>query len=155
MSSSAASFASALSEARSTAKLSLRSLGSKIGVSAAYLSKIERGDWPPPADDKVLALAKALRTDAAAWIHLAQQGRAQKASVARHAPSRSVEVALSGVGLRAALRTVQTILQEGLAHGYFEATIAGEVEPSGDRLLTVRAGRVYRFRVPVKERRRA
>jgi transcriptional regulator with XRE-family HTH domain len=145
------SFGSALQDARSTAKLSLRALASEVGVSAAYLSKIETGQWPPPADDKVLGLAKALRVDAAAWIHLAHQEKAQKGSRTRLAPATSVEQHLSGVGIRAALRAVETILREGVAHGFFEASIACETEGSGSRLVTIRAGRLYRFRVPAKE----
>lgn len=39
---------------------SLRQVAGRIGVEPSYLSKIERGDQPPPSEDKIKALAKDL-----------------------------------------------------------------------------------------------
>lgn len=41
----------------------LRRFAKIVGVSATYLSKIERGEFAPPAEDKVRVIAKALRQD--------------------------------------------------------------------------------------------
>src|SRR6202051_4949496 len=41
----------------------LREMAKMIGVSPTYLSKIERDEFPPPAEDKVRAIAKIIRCD--------------------------------------------------------------------------------------------
>lgn len=42
------------------ASFSLRQLATRIGVEPSYLSKVERGDQPPPSEEKIKALAKDL-----------------------------------------------------------------------------------------------
>jgi transcriptional regulator with XRE-family HTH domain len=44
--------------------ISLRSLAARAELSPTYMSKIERGDVPPPAEDKIRAIASALDQDA-------------------------------------------------------------------------------------------
>jgi transcriptional regulator with XRE-family HTH domain len=44
--------------------IGLREMANKIGVSPAYLSKIERDEFPPPAEDKVKAIAEIFGCDA-------------------------------------------------------------------------------------------
>ena len=39
---------------------SLRQVAKRIGVEPSYLSKVERGDQPPPSEKKIKALAKEL-----------------------------------------------------------------------------------------------
>jgi transcriptional regulator with XRE-family HTH domain len=39
---------------------SLRQVANRIGVEPSYLSKVERGDQPPPSEEKIKALAKEL-----------------------------------------------------------------------------------------------
>jgi transcriptional regulator with XRE-family HTH domain len=43
--------------------LGLRRFARDVGISPTYLSKIERGEFPPPAEDKVVAIADALGQD--------------------------------------------------------------------------------------------
>ena len=38
-------------------------MAKKIGVSPAYLSKIERGDFDPPAEDKIRKIAGTIDRD--------------------------------------------------------------------------------------------
>jgi transcriptional regulator with XRE-family HTH domain len=45
-------------------EIGLREMAKKIGVSPTYLSKIERDEFLPPAEDKVKAIAKILECDA-------------------------------------------------------------------------------------------
>jgi transcriptional regulator with XRE-family HTH domain len=45
-------------------KLGLREMARKIEVSPTYLSKVERDEFPPPAEDKVKAIARILGCDA-------------------------------------------------------------------------------------------
>jgi transcriptional regulator with XRE-family HTH domain len=42
-----------------------------VGVSATYLSKIERGEMPPPAEDRVKEIARLLDQDADELLALA------------------------------------------------------------------------------------
>jgi transcriptional regulator with XRE-family HTH domain len=44
--------------------IGLREMAKKIGVSPTYLSKIERDEFPPPAEDKVKTIAEILGCDA-------------------------------------------------------------------------------------------
>ncbi len=48
---------------REARDIGLREMAKKIGVSPTYLSKIERDGCPPPADDKVKAIAKIIACD--------------------------------------------------------------------------------------------
>jgi len=40
---------------------SLRQVASRIGVEPSYLSKVERGEQPPPSEKKIISLASELR----------------------------------------------------------------------------------------------
>lgn len=42
----------------------LRGVARRIGFQASYLSKIERGDTPPPSEERIVALAQVLAVDA-------------------------------------------------------------------------------------------
>ena len=49
---------------REAKDIGLREMAKKIGVSPTYMSKVERDDYPPPAEDKVKAIAKIIECDA-------------------------------------------------------------------------------------------
>ncbi len=44
-------------------EIGLREMAKMIGVSPTYLSKVERDEFPPPAEDKVKAIAKIIECD--------------------------------------------------------------------------------------------
>ncbi|MGD9880357.1 MAG: helix-turn-helix domain-containing protein [Reyranella sp.] len=44
-------------------EIGLREMAKMIGVSPTYLSKVERDEFPPPAEDKVRAIAKIIGCD--------------------------------------------------------------------------------------------
>ncbi|MBN1434638.1 helix-turn-helix domain-containing protein [Candidatus Fermentibacterales bacterium] len=48
---------------RKATRISLRKFADQMEMSAAYLSRIETGKFPPPAEDKILAMADALGAD--------------------------------------------------------------------------------------------
>ncbi|MDH4229873.1 MAG: helix-turn-helix domain-containing protein [Nitrospirota bacterium] len=48
---------------RTKRNIGLRKFAKQVGISPTYLSKIERGEFPPPAEDKVVAIADALEQD--------------------------------------------------------------------------------------------
>jgi transcriptional regulator with XRE-family HTH domain len=50
---------------------SLRKVANRIGVEPSYLSKVERGEQPPPSEAKIRALAEDLRENADVLLALA------------------------------------------------------------------------------------
>src|SRR5690349_12513225 len=48
---------------REAKELGLREMAKMIGVSPTYLSKIERDEFPPPAEDRVRAIAEIIECD--------------------------------------------------------------------------------------------
>ena len=54
------SFADLLREARQRAGLTQEELAKQVGIDPSYISKIERGIYPPPARDKILSILDAL-----------------------------------------------------------------------------------------------
>ncbi len=50
---------------------SLRQLAGRLGVEPSYLSKIERGEFPPPSEEVIRALALELDQDADVLLALA------------------------------------------------------------------------------------
>jgi len=43
--------------------IGLREMAKKVGVSPTYMSKVERDEFPPPAEDKVKAIAQIIGCD--------------------------------------------------------------------------------------------
>ena len=56
-------FGAFLKEKRQQKNISLRELSDKANVAHTYIAKIENGSKPPPSDDVLLRLAKALYLD--------------------------------------------------------------------------------------------
>src|SRR5690242_14587547 len=50
--------------AREAKEIGLREMAKMIGVSPTYLSKVERDEFPPPAEDKVRKIAEIIGCDA-------------------------------------------------------------------------------------------
>lgn len=90
-------FGSTLRLLRQESGLSQRALASEIGVSVAYLSRVENGHDPPPTPDRLRGIALAmglpaealfdlvddLRPDALAWLGAQASGRRLAAELAR------------------------------------------------------------------------
>src|SRR2546421_5110891 len=53
-------FGKQLFEARKRAKLTQEELGEQVGVGGSYISRLERGIYPPPSREVMLRLADAL-----------------------------------------------------------------------------------------------
>ena len=49
----------------------MRKFAARVGMSPTYLSKVERGDFAPPAEDKVVAIARELGQDPDEFLALA------------------------------------------------------------------------------------
>ena len=56
-------FGAFIRKQRETKELGLREMAKMIGVSPTYLSKVERDEFSPPAEDKVRAIAKIIGCD--------------------------------------------------------------------------------------------
>jgi transcriptional regulator with XRE-family HTH domain len=64
MTSSTEKFGAFIRREREGKEIGLREMAKMIGVSPTYLSKVERDEFPPPAEDKVRAIAKIIGGDA-------------------------------------------------------------------------------------------
>lgn len=56
---------------RADQRFSLRQVAERIGVEPSFLSKVERGETPPPSEEKIVALARALDEDADVLLAMA------------------------------------------------------------------------------------
>jgi transcriptional regulator with XRE-family HTH domain len=56
-------FGAFVRRAREGKQIGLREMATMIGVSPTYLSKVERDEFPPPAEEKVKAIAKIIGCD--------------------------------------------------------------------------------------------
>jgi len=66
---------------------SVRQVAARIGVEPSYLSKVERGEQPPPSEDKIRALARELEQDPDALLALAGKVSADLQEVIRRRPA--------------------------------------------------------------------
>ena len=62
------------------AKYSVRQVAARIGVEPSYLSKVERGEQPPPSEQAIVALARELDEDPD--VLLAMAGKVSRELVA-------------------------------------------------------------------------
>jgi transcriptional regulator with XRE-family HTH domain len=65
---------------------SLRKVAANIGVEPSYLSKIERGEQPPPSEKTILALARELDEDPDVLLALAGKVSAELQAIIRKRP---------------------------------------------------------------------
>jgi len=86
--------------------IGLRTFARQLGISPTYLSKIERGDFPPPAEDKVVSIADALGEDRDVMLALAGRVASDLAAIIRRHP-RELGSFLRSVGLLTPVRIAQ------------------------------------------------
>lgn len=67
-------------------EIGLREMAKMIGVSPTYISKVERDEFPPPAEDKVRAIANIIRCDVDALLALAGRVSSDVASIIKRKP---------------------------------------------------------------------
>ena len=90
---------------REAKEIGLREMAKKIGVSPTYLSKIERDEFPPPAEDKVKVIADILGFDADDLLARAGRVSSDISDIIRRQP----------VELAALLRTTKGLKAEDIA----------------------------------------
>ena len=83
----------ALREAKRTTDptFSLRQFAEKAGISATFLSKVERGEFDPPAADKIIRMAQLLGTDADELLALAGRVDPELDDIIRRRPKALAE----------------------------------------------------------------
>jgi transcriptional regulator with XRE-family HTH domain len=85
--------------------IGLREMAKMIGVSPTYLSKIERDEFPPPAEDRVKAIAAIIGCDADELLAHAGRVSSDLSEIIKDRP----------VELAALLRTTKGLSAEGMA----------------------------------------
>ena len=85
--------------------IGLREMAKMIGVSPTYLSKIERDEFPPPAEDKVRRIAEIIKCDADDLLARAGRVSSDISDIIKRHP----------VELAALLRTTKGLTAEDIA----------------------------------------
>src|ERR1043166_2083575 len=68
------------------ARYSLRRVAASIDVEPSYLSKVERGEQPPPSEETIVALAKVLNEDADVLLAMAGKVSSDLQKIIRKRP---------------------------------------------------------------------
>jgi transcriptional regulator with XRE-family HTH domain len=90
---------------RESKEIGLREMAKMIGVSPTYLSKVERDEFSPPAEDKVKAIAKIIGCDADDLLARAGRVSTDVSDIIKRRP----------VELAALLRTTKGLTAEDIA----------------------------------------
>jgi transcriptional regulator with XRE-family HTH domain len=86
-------------------RVGLREMAKMIGVSPTYLSKVERDEFPPPAEDKVRKIAQIIKCDADDLLARADRVSSDISDIIKRHP----------VELAALLRTTKGLTAEEIA----------------------------------------
>jgi transcriptional regulator with XRE-family HTH domain len=71
---------------------SLRKVAASVGIEPSYLSKIERGEQPPPSEETIVALAKELGEDPDVLLALAGKVSKDLQAIIRKRPKLFAEL---------------------------------------------------------------
>src|SRR6476660_8087245 len=86
---------------REAKEIGLREMAKQIGVSPTYLSKIERGEFDPPAEDKVRRIAKTMGHDPDELLALAGRVASDLTDIIRQRPREMADFLRAAKGLTA------------------------------------------------------
>src|SRR5215470_15595828 len=86
---------------REAKEIGLREMAKKIGVSPTYLSKVERDDFPPAAEDKVRRIAEAIGCDPDELLALAGRVASDLTDIIREHPRQMADFLRAAKGLTA------------------------------------------------------
>lgn len=99
------SFGALVRREREAKEIGLREMAKMIGVSPTYLSKVERDEFSPPAEDKVRRIAEIIGADVDELLALAGRVSSDLADIIREHPRE----------LAALLRTTKGLTPNDLA----------------------------------------
>ena len=86
---------------REAKEIGLREMAKMIGVSPTYLSKIERDEFPPPAEDKVRKIAEIIGRDPDELLALAGRVASDLTDIIRQRPREMADFLRAAKGLTA------------------------------------------------------
>ena len=95
------SFGALVRREREAKQIGLREMAKKIGVSPTYLSKVERDEFPPPAEDKVRKIAEIIGRDADELLALAGRVASDLTDIIRQRPREMADFLRAARGLTA------------------------------------------------------
>jgi HTH-type transcriptional regulator, competence development regulator len=95
------SFGALVRREREAKEIGLREMSKKIGVSPTYLSKVERDEFPPPAEDKVRKIAEIIGRDADELLALAGRVSSDLTDIIRQRPREMADLLRTAKGLAA------------------------------------------------------
>ncbi len=124
-------FGATLRLLRMESGISLRALAQRVGVSGAYLSRVENGHDPAPTADRLLAIAEAIGVPAAVLLDLAQQTGSAVSGYLQRVPAASslfLDIAQRDLG-SAQIARIKAFIDEE-----FPARRAGKAGPGPVRL---------------------
>lgn len=94
-------FGATVRREREQLEVGLRQFAKMIGVSPTYLSKVERDEFPPPAENKVVAIAKLIGRDPDELLALAGKVSSELTEIIRQHPREMASFLRSANGLTA------------------------------------------------------
>jgi HTH-type transcriptional regulator, competence development regulator len=106
MSSGREKFGAFVRRKREAREIGLREMAKKIGVSPTYLSKVERDEFGPPAEDKVKAIANVIECDVDELLALAGRVSSDISDIIKRRPVELAALLRSTKGL-----TVEEIIR--------------------------------------------
>jgi HTH-type transcriptional regulator, competence development regulator len=95
------SFGALVRREREAKEIGLREMAKKIGVSPTYLSKVERDEFPPPAEDKVRKIAEIIGYDPDELLALAGRVASELTDIIRQRPREMADFLRAARGLTA------------------------------------------------------
>jgi transcriptional regulator with XRE-family HTH domain len=94
-------FGAYVRQEREGREIGLREMAKKIGVSPTYLSKVEREEFSPPAEDKVRKIAELFDIDVDELLALAGRVSSDLTAIIRRHPREMASFLRSANGLTA------------------------------------------------------
>jgi transcriptional regulator with XRE-family HTH domain len=92
-------FGALVRQEREAKEIGLREMAKKIGVSPTYLSKIERDEFDPPAEDKVRKIAEIIGRDPDELLALAGRVASDLTDIIRQRPREMADFLRAARGL--------------------------------------------------------
>ena len=86
---------------REAKEIGLREMAKTIGVSPTYLSKVERDEFPPPAEDKVRKIAGIIGDDPDELLAMAGRVASELTDIIREQPREIADFLRAAKGLTA------------------------------------------------------
>ena len=105
MSAATEKFGAFIRREREAKEIGLREMAKKVGVSPTYMTKVERDEFAPPAEDKVKAIAQIIGCDVDELLERAGRVATDLSEIIKRHP----------VELAAVLRTTKGLTTEDIA----------------------------------------